>query len=133
MSSRPSLEEQSVPSDGGSAEEKTLRDYFAGQALIGVIAATHLGDILKVDAEQLAKDVRSFARHAYAIADAMIAERSVPIRNDERRRLVAALRSRRHLVDGIRLTQPFTGDSSVNVMPAGYAEAIVEILSKERR
>ena len=67
----------SKPSDGGAAfpliptegcgpiwEGMSLRDWFAGQALNGMVASE-----VKDAAER-------FARGAYALADAMIAERN---------------------------------------------------------
>ena len=42
----------------------SLRDYFAGQALNGMLASGHGGDSME------------FAKLAYGLADAMIAERS---------------------------------------------------------
>ena len=48
----------------------SLRDWFAGQALAGVIAACCQDTLNFETREQL------FARNAYAIADAMLAERA---------------------------------------------------------
>ena len=50
-----------LESDYGSQSGMTLRDYFAGQVIVGTLAC--------VDAEHEAKT-------AYQIADAMIAERA---------------------------------------------------------
>jgi hypothetical protein len=47
----------------------TLRDYFAGQTLIGISAALHDGI--------RPKDLPPLAADCYAIADAMIAAREV--------------------------------------------------------
>ncbi len=44
----------------------TLRDYFAGQALLGVCAGLHGVPIARTD---------DYAAHCYAMADAMLAER----------------------------------------------------------
>ena len=44
----------------------TLRDWFAGQALAGIIEA---------DGAQFFRDSEAHARHAYAHADAMLAAR----------------------------------------------------------
>lgn len=56
---------QPVPTGG-----MTLRDYFAGQALSAVIAYEDRGL-----AQEDALPYPSIAREAYAIADAMLAER----------------------------------------------------------
>jgi len=53
-----------VPGTYGAVDSgMTLRDWFAGQALAG-------SDISHID------DSTAAARHAYALADAMLAERS---------------------------------------------------------
>ncbi len=49
----------------------TLRDYFAGQALIGIMNICP-----KEDPEPGEKTSQMFSRKAYLVADAMIAERS---------------------------------------------------------
>lgn len=50
----------------------SLRDYFAGQALIGMFAMN-----TDVPVDVLARSERSqFAQHAYKMADAMLAERA---------------------------------------------------------
>ena len=41
----------------------TLRDYFAGQALMGLLSSNVFGD------------KETFAKHSYEMADAMLAER----------------------------------------------------------
>lgn len=46
----------------------TLRDWFAGQALMGMVA----------DSKGLAITVDQFASQSYKLADAMLAERSKP-------------------------------------------------------
>jgi hypothetical protein len=54
----------------------TLRDWFAGQALVGLMAnSVH-------DHCPLFGDGLPFARDAYAVADAMLAERSKPAKAD---------------------------------------------------
>lgn len=45
----------------------SLRDYFAGQALQGLLAST--------DAHSALPDAGPLAKHAYRFADAMLAER----------------------------------------------------------
>ncbi len=52
----------------GSTDGMTLRDWFAGQMLAGAIACVHP---FKIEAE---KDAEMAAK-AYAMADAMLAER----------------------------------------------------------
>ena len=54
------------------AEGMNLRDWFAGQALQGDLAATDVGEALY---EQAPENSRLMARRAYAYADAMLAER----------------------------------------------------------
>ncbi len=59
------------------AETMTLRDWFAGQALAGILATTTT-DQESVEPKYIpwtSKDVASAAEHAYALADAMLAER----------------------------------------------------------
>lgn len=51
-----------------------LRDYFAGQAIGDVIAAHHLGTFSAAISNEPSL-YASFAAHAYAVADAMLAER----------------------------------------------------------
>lgn len=50
----------------------TLRDYFAGQALAGLCA----NDGIEFEPVAADKIHPIYARHAYGLADAMIAERS---------------------------------------------------------
>jgi len=47
---------------------KSLRDWFAGQALVGELLVLAQADILNADPEET-------ARRAYFLADAMLAER----------------------------------------------------------
>tara|TARA_S200002703_G_scaffold73209_2_gene63192 strand:+ start:254 stop:451 length:198 start_codon:yes stop_codon:yes gene_type:complete len=42
----------------------SLRDYFAGQALVGLVSPPGTGDLVKI-----------YAADAYALADAMLEER----------------------------------------------------------
>lgn len=55
---------KSFPGDAGM----TLRDWFAGQALVGILAASKSGELHSKDA----------AWHAYGFADAMIERRLKP-------------------------------------------------------
>lgn len=69
-----------VPFDeiAGLLHERSLRDWFAGQALIGVIMAQEAGGSL-TKVQDVISQVRAGgheARTAYAYADAMLAERS---------------------------------------------------------
>lgn len=48
----------------------TLRDWFAGQAAIGIS-----GYLTNLDEEELAEETAKLAAAAYSIADAMCAER----------------------------------------------------------
>jgi hypothetical protein len=50
----------------GHSEGMTLRDYFAAKALMGMLANQH---------PYQASDQYMFARDAYVVADAMLAER----------------------------------------------------------
>ena len=52
-------------SESGPQEGMSLRDYFAGQALVGLLACSIPGQ------EHIAANA---AREAYVVADAMIAE-----------------------------------------------------------
>lgn len=54
--------------DGGAARNKSLRDEFAGQALIGLVAQYTTDDLLSVER------ARMIAYAAYRMADAMILE-----------------------------------------------------------
>lgn len=57
-----------VPADCNAYEGRegmTLRDHFAGQAIVGI------------EADGVAYDPATVARDAYALADAMLAERIV--------------------------------------------------------
>jgi len=58
------------PRDVSAFDSMTLRDWFAGQALAGLLAS-HSGEI------ELPDDDRA-AKWAFAFADAMIAKRSIP-------------------------------------------------------
>ncbi len=49
----------------------TLRDWFAGQALVGMLASAPVADRSK-------PKHRGWAENAYLFADAMLAERSKP-------------------------------------------------------
>lgn len=51
--------------------EISLRDYFAGQALVGMIANVSSS----VCPQPGDNDAQAFARSAYIVADAMLAER----------------------------------------------------------
>ena len=66
--------------DGGQAVAcLTLRDYFAGQALIGMVTTDYISVAAKAIEIENRKDVTVYdvqARMAYHIADAMLAERS---------------------------------------------------------
>ena len=57
------------PNAGTSATGMTLRDYFAGQALIGLMTGT-------VGNDNYDMDNKEYSDEAYAIADAMIEARS---------------------------------------------------------
>lgn len=58
--------------DGGYAHNCSLRDYFAGQALVGYLqAAAQHGW-----AEPNEYQAQQAAKNAYAVADAMLRERS---------------------------------------------------------
>ena len=48
----------------------SLRDYFAGQALAGILAGIDTGPVLTS-----ARSAHPFSRLSYKIADAMLAER----------------------------------------------------------
>lgn len=48
----------------------SLRDYFAGQVLMGELAGQHEGALYNLD-----KDGPYLAKRSYAVADAMLAER----------------------------------------------------------
>ena len=54
---------------------KELRDYYAGEVINGLVAGTP---------NRLVKNPKEFARRAFDIADAMVAEsdRAVPVRED---------------------------------------------------
>jgi hypothetical protein len=61
----------------GIEQGMSLRDWFAGQALTSIIGNSQLLD----DIEKLnptAKMVATVAHHSYALADAMLEERSKP-------------------------------------------------------
>lgn len=62
--------------DGFVAEGMSLRDYFAGQAVGIMITATSAGQHQPRIIEGEAHTLFAIARDAYAIADAMLAERS---------------------------------------------------------
>lgn len=62
----------SIPGRGDNgAEGMSLRDYFAGQALTGMLASAPVADRSK-------PNHKGWAANAYAFADAMIAERKKP-------------------------------------------------------
>ena len=60
---------------GHVSDGMSLRDWFAGQALGGVIAS---GDFLSPEGLFTGKGDEVMARAAYMIADAMLAERLKP-------------------------------------------------------
>lgn len=67
----------SIPGCGDNGQSgMTLRDYFAGQALPAVITATSAGQHRPMRDDGLDL-VRSMARDAYEIADAMLAARTL--------------------------------------------------------
>jgi hypothetical protein len=61
--------------DGGAARNKSLRDWFAGQALLGFLAnpvrMAHDGN-----PQSVAVTAEAYAKASYLFADAMIAEGS---------------------------------------------------------
>ena len=59
----------------GNLNRKELRDYYAGEVINGLVAGTP---------NRLIKDPKEFARRAFDIADAMVAEsdRAVPTREN---------------------------------------------------
>lgn len=59
----------SYQDDGGSPKDMTLRDYFAGEAMKGIISAS--GD----DCGRVDYDDCVVAEHAYEMADAMLEAR----------------------------------------------------------
>ncbi len=76
---------ENTPNDGGpafpygqknfterSSEGITLRDYFAGQAIGAIIAATRAEEIAKLGKDEF---LRLMSLAAFNTADAMIAER----------------------------------------------------------
>jgi hypothetical protein len=63
---------QAFPSGGGPG--MTLRDWFAGQALVGISGA-EVGAF--ASQEGASDDVRFWAKAAYIIADAMLAARDM--------------------------------------------------------
>jgi len=56
-----------MKNDGGPADEMTMRDYFAGQALVG-LESNQLNDM----------DAAVSAKIAYELADALLAAREAP-------------------------------------------------------
>lgn len=63
--------------DGLQYHGMTLRDWFAGQAIGAIIAATSAGQHMPGDGPADARPIRErLAWDAYAIADALLAERS---------------------------------------------------------
>ena len=62
-----------VPTGSGFVEGMTLRDYFAGQALIGYMLDCSAA--YSSDQRDEAASIPEYAREAYRIADAMLAER----------------------------------------------------------
>lgn len=53
--------------------DRDLRDWFAGQALVGLLAAIKTGPPLNPDMS--GKQLEPYARRAYDIADAMLLEK----------------------------------------------------------
>ncbi len=67
-----------LDSVGGLASDKTLRDYFAGQALIGLITKSpyYKADLNKPEEmDAIQRRYKSISLSAYFIADAMIEAR----------------------------------------------------------
>ena len=57
----------------------TLRDYLAGQALMGIISKSEFSTcITEGDIKKIMWKFKAYARGSYLYADAMIAERSKP-------------------------------------------------------
>lgn len=61
---------------GGHQEGMTLRDYFAGQAIIGLLSNSQLTNSLAQEmvTRKVSPD-KEIAKGAYAYADAMLAQR----------------------------------------------------------
>lgn len=55
----------------------SLRDYFAGQALVGLLASWSLTDDIRFVRLSYAERMKMFAFNSYLQADAMLAERRV--------------------------------------------------------
>ena len=64
MSDKPNDGGPAFPGDGLGKQGMSLRDWFAGQALAGLIACPNTSG-----------DEKAFACNAYKFADAMLAER----------------------------------------------------------
>lgn len=64
-----------VPLPGDTHAGMSLRDYFAAKAMTGLVGKYELGSPLRHSAEER---LAALAHVSYAIADAMIAERSKP-------------------------------------------------------
>ena len=63
--------------NGGSMQNMTLRDYFAGKALAGMFSSKSTMDAIERDAEVIRKDLYDYmALEAYIYADAMLEERN---------------------------------------------------------
>jgi len=54
----------------------SLRDWFAGQALAGILAGQWNVIPAMTEPQPLSATIQSIAPHAYKIADAMLAERA---------------------------------------------------------
>jgi hypothetical protein len=66
----PEIDPKHMPRELSAFDSMTLRDWFAGQALAGLLAA-HTGETA------LPEDKRA-SRDAYEYADAMLARRNTP-------------------------------------------------------
>lgn len=64
------------PADAVSYWGMSLRDYFAGQALVGWLGSRALVDVLQATAITPQAATESMVSDCYQIADAMIAERA---------------------------------------------------------
>jgi hypothetical protein len=56
-----------------NVEAMTLRDYFAGQALVGLLAAIKVGPPLNPDLTE--KQLEPYVKRAYDFADALMKEK----------------------------------------------------------
>lgn len=69
------------PQNGGTNDREpwntgmTIRDWFAGQAIAGVIGAVSNDTEAHIEMKKTGSSAGYFARCAYAVADAMLAER----------------------------------------------------------